>query len=134
MAYNGYLIKVGNYTIPHKYIKAETYQALYSTIDLDSTRLANGTLNREVLEHHVGKVEFETIPLMDNEQLNDLLSNIRNNYTNALEKKANVTFYVPEYDRYETQEMYVPDITFTMYFADGNKVKYNPVRIAFIGY
>lgn len=87
MAYNGYLIKVGNYTIPHKYIKAETYQALYSTIDLDSTRLANGTLNREVLEHHVGKVEFETVPLMDNSQLNDLLSNIRNNYTNALEKK-----------------------------------------------
>ncbi len=134
MAYNGYLIKVGNYTIPHKYIKAETYQALYSTLDLDSTRLANGTLNREVLEHHVGKVEFETIPLMDNEQLNDLLSNIRNNYTNALEKKANVTFYVPEYDTYYTQEMYVPDITFTMYFADGNKVQYEPVRIAFIGY
>lgn len=134
MAYNGYLIKVGNYTIPHKYIKAETYQALYSTIDLDSTRLANGTLNREVLEHHVGKVEFETIPLMDNEQLNDLLSNIRNNYTNALEKKANVTFYVPEYDTYYTQEMYVPDITFTMYFADNSKVQYEPVRIAFIGY
>lgn len=134
MAYNGFLIKVGNYTIPHKYIKAETYQALYSTIDLDSTRLANGTLNREVLEHHVGKVEFETIPLMDNEQLNDLLSNIRNNYTNALEKKANVTFYVPEYDTYCTQEMYVPDITFTMYFADSNKVEYEPVRIAFIGY
>ena len=134
MAYQGYLIKVGNYTIPHRYMRAETYQALYSTLDLDSTRLADGTLNREVLAHKVGKVEFETVPLLSNSEMNDLLSGIRGNYTNALEKCANVTFYVPEYDTYVTQKMYVPDITFTMYLADSSKVQYEQTRIAFIGY
>lgn len=134
MAYQGYLIKVGNYTIPTSVMRAETYKALYSTLDLDSTRLADGTLRREVLDHHVGKVEFETLPLMDNVQMTNLLTGIQNNYTNALEKKANVTFYVPETDSYITQEMYVPDITFTMYLADSQKIQYEQTRIAFIGY
>ena len=134
MAYQGYLVKVGNYTIPHSLIKAESYQATYSTLDLDSTRLANGTLNREVLSHHVGKVEFETLPLLDNTQMMALINGIKNNYTNALEKKCNVTFYVPELDSYITQDMYVPDITFTIYLANAEKIQYEQTRIAFTGY
>lgn len=134
MAYQGYLIKVGNYVIPTSAMRAETYKALYSTLDLDSTRLADGTLNREVLDHHVGKVEFETLPLLDNVQMTSLLSGIQSNYINANEKSANVTFYVPELDSYITQKMYVPDITFTMYYAGQDKIQYEQTRIAFIGY
>lgn len=134
MAYQGYLLKVGSYVIPTSIMKAESYKALYSTLDLDSTRLANGKLNRDVLAHHVGKVEFETLPLLDNTQMSNIMLGIRNSYIDVNEKSANVTFYVPEIDDYITQKMYVPDINFTMYLANSNKIQYEPVRLAFIGY
>ncbi len=134
MAYSGFLIKVGDYKIPHSWIKAETYSVLRSGQDLDSYRDSNGKLHRTALEHFLGKVEFETPPLKTNTQVSSFMGNIRKQYTNTTEKKANVTFYVPELDEYMTQEMYMPDITFTIYHADGKEIKYNAFRLAFIAY
>ena len=134
MAYQGYLIKVGDYKIPHSWIKAETYSVLWSGQDLDSYRDSNGKLHRNALEHFLRKVEFETPPLKTNTEVSTFMKKIRDQYTNKTEKKANVTFYVPELDEYKTQEMYIPDITLTIYFADKNEIKYNPFRLAFIAY
>lgn len=134
MAYQGYLLKVGNTKIPHSYMRAETYKALLSTNDLDSYRDANGKLHRNALEHRVGKVEFETPPLMDNKKMTNFLKMFQNNYIDVKEKAVNATFYVPELDDYLTQKMYVPDINFTLYFADEEKVQYNQTRIALIAY
>ena len=134
MAYNGYLIKVGNYTIPLGLIRANTYKVQQTIVDLDSYRDANGILHRTALDHVPNKVEFETIPMLTNTQMSNLMTNIRNNYTVAKERKANVTCYIPETDSYVTQEMYMPDIQFTPYFADNKVVKYNQTRFAFIGY
>ena len=134
MAYNGFLIKVGDYKIPHSWIKAETYSALYSGQDLDSYRDADGKLHRTALKHFLGKVEFETTAMKTDREVSILMNNIRNQYTNQTEKKANVTYYVPELDVYVTQEMYMPDITFTMYYADDKIIKYNSFRLAFIAY
>ena len=132
MAYSGFLIKVGDYKIPHSWIKAETYSALWSGQDLDSYRDSNGKLHRTALEHFLGKVEFETPPLKTNTEVAAFMKKIRDQYTDKTEKKANVTFYVPELDDYKTQEMYMPDITFQIYFAGKNEIKYNPFRFAFI--
>lgn len=134
MGYSGYLVKCGNFTIPLNKIKAETYKVTRTVIDLDSYRDANGLLHRTALDHVPHKIELETLPLQTNTEMADLLGSIRSNFTNAKERKLNVTFYVPETDSYETQEMYMPDIPFEIYYADDTTVKFQKTRIAFIGY
>lgn len=135
MAYQGYLIKVGDYVISgKKYIRADSYSATLIVQDLDSYRDANGVLHRNALTHKVNKIEFETPAMLTDKQMEELLSNIRRNYTNASEKRASVTVYVPELNDYMTQDMYIPDLQFSMYGVFNNVIRYNPLRIAFIAY
>lgn len=134
MAYAGYLIKVGTYTIPLSIMRAETYTVFMSITDLDSYVDANGYLHRNALDHIANKVEFETIPLMDNTQFASLMANLYAQMTETKERKASVTCYIPEIDDYVTQDMYMPDIKPTLYYADDSKIQYNQVRLAFIGY
>ena len=134
MAYQGYLIRVGSYTIPLSLIRAETYTVFMSITDLDSYVDANGLLHRNALDHVANKVEFETVPLLDNTQFADLMNNLYANMTIQKERKASVTLYIPEKDAYVTQDMYMPDIKPTLYYADDTKIQYNQVRLAFIGY
>ena len=136
MAYSGFLIKVGEYTIPFKYIKFDAYSVFRSTTDLDSYRDADNVLHRNALEHRVNKCEWETPAMLDNTQFADLMSNIQANYINELEKKALVTLYIPEIDDYVTQEMYMPDVQPSIYRHNiyTGKLQYNSIRLAFIGY
>lgn len=134
MAYAGYLIKVGTYTIPLSIIRAETYSPYKSVTDLDSYVDANGELHRNALDHIAYKIEFETIPLLTDVQFGDLMSNLYAQMSNQLERKASVTAYIPEINDYITQDMYMPDIKPILYYADGEKVQYNQIRLAFIGY
>lgn len=134
MAYENYLLKVGNYKIPGSMISAESYNVIKNGQDLDSYRDANGKLHRTALSHFVWKIEFDTVPMLTRPQINTLLKKIQENYTNTTEKKATVTFYDPEGDRYVTQEMYMPDIQFNIYGTYNNTIFYNSIRLAFIGY
>ena len=134
MAYAGYLIKVGDYTIPLKYIKAESYSAYRSIQDLDSYRDADGVLHRTALSHVPNKVEFETPAMMTDKTFSEFMSNIQRNYINVNERRLSVTMYVPETNEYVTQDMYMPDITPSMYHADSEKIQYKSIRLAFIGY
>ena len=134
MAYNGYLVKVGSYTIPLSLIKADSYSVFMSITDLDSYVDANGVLHRNALDHVANKVEFETVPMLDNEQFATLMSNIRGQFTVAKERKASVECYIPELNIYVTQDMYMPDIKPQMYLASSTEIKYDAVRLAFIGY
>ena len=105
-----------------------------SITDLDSYVDADGYLHRNALDHIANKVEFETIPLMDNLQFASLMSNLYAQMSETKERKASVTCYIPETDSYVTQDMYMPDIKPTLYYADNTKIQYNQVRLAFIGY
>lgn len=134
MAYNGYLIKVGSYIIPFKYIKFNTFQSFMSITDLDSYRDANGELHRNALSHIVCKCEFETPAMLTTEDFADLMSNIRSNYTLASERKATCSVYVAEIDDYIEQDMYMPDPQPTFYSVHTGKLEMNPCRLAFIGY
>lgn len=134
MAYEGYLIKIGNYQFPLNYIKADTYSPHRTVQDLDSYRDANGALHRNALSHVPNKVEFETIPMLSNSNFAEIMNAIRRNYTNELERKASVTLYIPETDSYVTQDMYMPDIVPKIYEASNGKILYNSIRFAFIGY
>ena len=51
MAYSGFLIKVGNYTVPFRYIEAKKYKCGIKGQDLNSYRDANGVLHREALSN-----------------------------------------------------------------------------------
>ena len=134
MAYQGWLIKVGDYTIPLSIIKADSYIPFLSTIDLDSYVDENTLLHRNVIGNPTPKVEFETVPMLDNTQFAQFMSNIRAQYTNAREKKCPVTAYQPEIDDYVTQDCYIPDIKPQLYLASATEIKYDAIRIAFIGY
>lgn len=143
----GFLVKVGNYTIPFRYIKAETYQAVWSTTDVDSYRDASGTLHRDsVLTNRVLKVEWETPDLSDTE-FETMMATIRSQYLNSAKvgdvnlfngtqaKSANVTAWMPEEGAYKSDVCYLTaDVNFSIRYADENGIRYNPVRFAFIGY
>lgn len=134
MAYQGYLIKVGNYEIPLSMMRAETYKVSKKILDLDSYRDANGELHREALSHFSAVITFNTPSQKTNKEISSFFGNIQANYTVPQERKAVVEFYMPETDNYVTLNMYMPDPEFTMYMATKNFIKYNETPIEFIGY
>lgn len=129
MAFQGYLIKVGNYTIPLTFMKLESYKsAPNQRQDLDSYRDANGYLHRNVLSHTASKLEFET-PYLSMRDMRSLIQNIRANYTNELERACELTYYDEETDTYKTGSFYMPGTVEYNWF---NKEIYAPSRFAFI--
>ena len=133
MSYNGYLVKVGDYKIPFKYINSETYKTSMNVQDIDSYRDANGKLHRTTLAHVPCKVEFETVPMFSSD-FSDMMGNIQKNYTNSAERKATVSAYVPETDSYVTQDMYMPEVTPAIKNQFNGMLFFGQTRIAFIGY
>lgn len=133
MAYMGYLVKVGDYEIPFKYIKSDTYKASMNVQDLDSYRDADGVLHRTTLSHVPCKVEFETVNMF-NTDFAEMMGNMQRNYINGAERKVEVSAYVPEIDGYVTQDMYMPDVTPIIKNQFGKNLLFGSTRIAFIGY
>lgn len=140
MAFDGYFIKIkgksssqSDWNIPLSFMRAETYQVTMSGQDLDSYRDSDGELHRTALKKFAPKIEFN-IPFTDSTRMEQFLSNLRDRYVNATEKKVKATVYIPEKNKYVTHYFYVPDITFQPYHVSGNKITYNQTRIAFISY
>ena len=131
MAFQGYLIKVGNYTIPLTFMKLESYKsAPNQRQDLDSYSDANGYLHRNVLSHTATKLEFET-PYLSMRDMRSLIQNIRANYTDDLARTVELTYYDEETDTYKTGTFYMPGTVEYNWF---NKEIYAPSRFAFIEY
>lgn len=134
MAYEGYLIKVGNYKIPtDKFIKAESYSVYANMQDVDPWTDADGYVHRTAVELKALKVEFETPPMLTNITFEELMSNIRENYISEKERTCKVTAYIPEFNDYVTQKAYLADFTPQIYGTYCGEIKYNPIRLAFIG-
>ena len=133
MAYAGYLIKIGNYTIPTSIIKADSYYAYVNMQDYEPWTDAKGYLHRDVVDLKALKVEFETKAMLTNTEFASLMSSIKAQFTKATARECNITAYIPELDDYVTQKGYMADFKPQMYFADQNKIQYDPVRFAFIG-
>lgn len=133
MAYSGFLIKIGDYTIPTKYIKAESYSAYVNMQDIDDYTDANGYEHRNAVELKAEKIEFETPAMLTNKTFTDLMKNIQANYVNATERGVYITAYIPEYDNYVTQYGYLADFEPTIYGIFRGTIYYNAIRLAFIG-
>ena len=135
MAFNGYLLQVGSYQITgENFINEKSYKATVNVQDLDSYRDANGVLHRNALDHAPIKVEINTRPGLNNFEWANFIGTIRNNFTVAKERKAIVTAFIPELNDYVTQEMYMADPEVTIKTIDRNVIRYESIRLAFIGY
>lgn len=134
MAFEGYLLKVGTYEIPMNFIVAKSYDVTRNVMEAKAYRDANGVLHRNTVSHVPVKINFKTPEGLTNSQVEAVFSNIRSNYLDALQRSANVTCYVPETDSYITQEMYMPDITMPISRIEGTTVKYEALKLTFIGY
>lgn len=134
MAYSGFLIRLGDYTVPWEYIQAKTYKTTLSVIDVDSTRNANGDLIRNALDSRKNIAEFQTPPCMSNADMAELFGNIADNYVIQKERKLIATLYVPEIDDYMTQELYLQDPEFVISYKDEDTVYYEPTTLAFTAY
>ena len=136
MGYNGYLIKVGTYEIPMKFIALEGYKVTPNMRqDLDPFRDNNGVLTRNVVTNMPSKIEFNT-PYLLRRDMQTLMTNIRSQFTNSAEKKASVTFFCEDIDDYKTEDMYIPDVPFEMYHRNADNFDlslYKPTTIKFIG-
>jgi hypothetical protein len=133
MAYAGYLLKIGNFTIPTSIIKADSYYAYVNMQDYEPWTDAKGYLHRDVVDLKALKVEFETKAMLTNTEFASLMSSIKAQFTKATARECNITAYIPELDDYVTQKGYMADFKPQIYFADANKIQYDPVRFAFIG-
>lgn len=133
MGFDGYLVKVGSYNIPLSVIHADTYKCVRTIIDLDAYRDTNGVLHRNALDNIPYKIEFNLKPMYEKD-LRPIMNSIRGNFTNALERKANVTFFDFETGEYVTQPMYMPDINYQIYGIWGNVIQYDATTLKFIGY
>lgn len=133
MAYSGWLVKVGDFTIDSKkYIKAESYSAYVNMQDLDPWPDANGYVHRTAVELKAMKIEFET-PFLYQWNFNALMAGIRANYTVPRARQFLLTAYIPEYDEYMTQTAYLADFQPQIYGNYDGIIRYNPMRLAFIG-
>jgi hypothetical protein len=139
MSYNGYLIKLGGSSgvpLPLKYIKIDSYKCTPNQrMESKATRSVTGLLHRTTVQHTATKVEFET-PYINNNELQELNTLIRNAFTNMLERKLTINYYDQETDSYKNAEVYMPDVGYSISRIDSNTntVYYDSVRYAFIEY
>lgn len=133
MAYQGYLIKIGEYIFPHKYIKFDTYSSYANMQDFEPWTDANGYLHRNAVDLKALKVEFETIPMLTDKQFAEIMANISANYTSFAARTFKATVYIPEYDDYVTQSAYLADYQPQIYGIFDNIIKYNAIKFSIIG-
>lgn len=132
MAFNGYLIKIGSYSFPLEYMEEKSYSAKVNTLDLDPYNDTDGVLHRNVIQR-VPKVTFKTMP-MNNIKFDEIMGNIIANYKIEKERKATMDVYVPEWGRYERQDMYISDMDIAIDYINGNTVEYSAITFTMTSY
>lgn len=140
MAFNGKLLelKINNsYTeFPTSLINAESYKVTPDQrMEASANRAASGKLIRSTLSHTASKIDLNTI-ILTNTQLATIEALLTSAYTNSLQRKLTLRYYVPQSDSYKTGTFYVPDVDYDILRIekDKNIVWYNSVRYAFIEY
>lgn len=134
MAYSGWLLKIGNYTVDEgRFIKAESYSAYANMQVLDPWTDANGYEHINAVDLKALKVEFETPAMLTNADLTEFLNSIKANYTDTKARKCMVTAYIPELDDYVTQLCYIANFTPQIYGTYDGVIHYNSIRFAVIG-
>lgn len=133
MAYSGFLLKIGNYEFPESMIALDSYSAYVNMQDVDPWTDEDGELHRNPIELKALKVELETKNMLTDKQFADIMQNLRSNFVSEKGRGCYITAYIPEYNDYVTQYGYMADFTPQIYSTGGSVIRYNPIRLAFIG-
>lgn len=136
MAFEGYLLKIGDDIFPLSYVFKDSYRIIPNRRqDLDPFRNANGELQRNVVDHTVTTITFQTKP-MQNNKLAEMMKFIRDRYINEKEKKVSLTYYCPDLDNYNSGSFYLPDIEFPINYVDieNKRIDYDSFTLEFIEY
>lgn len=134
MAYSGWLLKIGNYTVDAgRFIRAETYSAYANMQVLDPWTDADGYEHIQAVTLKAIKIEFETPPMLTNAEFTELMNGIKANYIDEKARKCIVTAYIPELDDYVTQLCYIANFTPQIYGTYDGVIHYNSIRLAIIG-
>ena len=133
MAYSGFLLKIGNWDFPESLMAINSYSPYVNMQDVDPWTDENGELHRNPIDLKALKVEFETKNMLTSTEFAEIMRNIRANYVSEKGRSCYITAYIPEYDDYVTQLGYLADFQPKIYSTGGGVVKYNSIRLAFIG-
>ena len=135
MSYSGYLLKAGSTTISERYMANSSYKcAPAQRTDVDSgMETADGVLHRTVLDHTRSKVEFTT-PHLKFADMEALMSIIEGAFTDTLQRKLNLTYYITGSGAYGSGEFYLVQPEYTIYSTAAGIRMYLPTRIAFVEY
>ena len=133
MAYSGWLLKIGDYTVPNSIMKAESYSPYVNMQDLDPWTDTNGFVHRNAVKLKALKVEFETKAMLTDKEFEAFITNIKNQFIKKDGRECYITAYIPEQCGYVAQYGYMADFQPTIYSTSGGVVRYNSIRLAFIG-
>lgn len=133
--FNGLWFQFGDYVIPKKYIKRDTYDTSPSQIqDLNSYTDGDGVTHRNALEHTKSQVQF-TLLRMSEKEMAKIVDGMRKNFLNPLERDANCTYYDMWIHDYKTVHMYIdPSTKFKLIEEVDGELEVNETQMLFIEY
>lgn len=138
MAYQGYIIKFGDYELPNSYIMMDSgnVQTPNQIEDIKATRSLNTReLKRTVASGNITKFSIVFRPLTNTQMaaLKDKMSR-PGSLISASERKYRVTYWNDWSLRYEVGNFYIPDITYEKLLVTDDYILYNSFTMEFIGY
>ena len=135
MAFEGYLMKAGAATFPHKYIQISTYQTTPSQRqDLDSYQDSLGNLHRTVVPHDRSKIIFKTMDNLNLTEKQGIQAFFNAAMTNTRERKVSLTYWNDESNAYATGSFYIPDVTYPIKRIEADNIVYDSVEYHLIEY
>ena len=135
MVFEGYLMKAGAATFPHKYIQISTYQTTPSQRqDLDSYQDSQGSLHRTVLPHDRSKIVFKTMDDLKLAEKQEIQAFFNGAMTNVRERKVSLIYWNDESNAYATGSFYIPDVTYPIKRIEADNIVYDSVEYHLIEY
>lgn len=135
MAYSGFLVKIGDYTVPAEFISADTYKAKINTQDMDSYTTSQGETIRNTLDYVKPTIEWGVPYGKSENELRAVMNKIRAEYSTKKNRTANVTAFYPETGKYHTLKMYMADPEYVIdsaEFETRGKIVYDKFNLKFV--
>lgn len=138
MAWQGYLVKIGDWVVPDEYIQFETYKTGSNKEKLDDW------INYAGQRHAVYNNEYQTVVRFSTESEFKLTNREIGEFMDALNAARGddsvfgnnvdaylLTYYSPALDDYVSHYFTLDELEFTVWGYDENEITYAPVTFVF---
>lgn len=135
--YEGWLLKIGNWIVPNKFIQPETYKVGVNKEEVWSDKNYSGERLAVYSERKTAAVEFDTAKnfmLSDIEvgQIQEVLEDARVTTYNLNRNAYKLRFYDPSTDAYVMDKYFTLEpLQYTIHHVGKNHVYYNPIAFSF---